>query len=215
MSVYKATVEGRQATVADMPGGYTKILFADGEMVILGPVPEAAMDHTQFEDLRKDAASDEARDERGRWTAAALAKLPPLPGTAPLKDGNVRLYHQTGAENIESIKQQGLTIEHAKGYEGPRAIYASDTPFYGSITTRPTVEFQVPKGDFYGTQVNRDVTPADFIGVHEPWHTQARYLLDNPKAMDNLLSGKYDDLEGPYKTAVDWLKTQVPKAKSE
>lgn len=133
----------------------------------------------------------------------------PLPhGTAPLREGHVRLYHQTDGDNLREIEKNGLLLEKAKGIEGPRAIYAGETPFYGAVDSRPTLEFQVPKDKWDAPFVLRDVLPDDMIGAHYPWQRHARYLEEpgNEKAFQNALSGAYDNLDGDTGKAVAYIK---------
>ena len=146
-------------------------------------------------------------------------EIPAEPGTEPIMPGYVRLYHQTDGDNLRSIEKEGLLFSHAKGIEGPRAIYAGETPFYGRATSRPTLEFQVPKKYWDAPFVLCDVTPDMFIATHYPWHEKARYLEDehNPEAKQNALSGKFDNLlnDPEYGPAVRYIKrkySNVPNA---
>jgi len=120
--------------------------------------------------------------------------LPKEPGTEPIKEGHVRLYHQTDGDNLKQIEKEGLLLEHAKGIEGPKAIYAGEKPFYGEASSRPTLEFQVPKKDWDSPFVLRNVKPEDFIAAHYPWHKTARYLEDK-EGITNVLSGRFDDFD--------------------
>ena len=142
--------------------------------------------------------------ERSSWSEATT--LPPEPGTQPIPAGTVRLYHQTAEESIASIMRSGLDIEHAKGIEGPRAIYASETGFYGKPTDRPTIEFYVPKDKWDNPFVLEDVPPSHILAAHLPWHKLARYLEDNPKSLARSLAGEFDDLKGDYAKAVAYIK---------
>lgn len=132
--------------------------------------------------------------------------LPPEPGAAPVRPGHVRLYHQTSEENLKSIERTGLGIDHAKGIEGPRAVYASTTGFYGKPGSRPTLEFQVQHKYWDDPFVLRDVTIDDIIAAHYPWHSKARYIEDHPAVMAAVLAGQHDDLSGDYKPAVEYIK---------
>jgi len=120
--------------------------------------------------------------------------VPKEPGTTPIKEGYVRLYHQTDGDNLRQIEKEGLLLERAKGIEGPKAIYAGETPFYGEVSSRPTLEFQVPKKDWDAPFVLRNVKPEDFISAHYPWHKHARYLEDK-EGIANVLSGRFDDID--------------------
>jgi len=138
--------------------------------------------------------------------AKRMGNLPNEPGTAEVPDGFVRLYHQTSPQAAKSIKHSGLSIEHAKGIEGPRAVYASETGFYGAPGSRPTVEFMVPKDKWDDPFVLQDVAPKSIAAVHLPWHSKARYILDNPDVLAKTLKGEFDDLTGDYAPAVRYIK---------
>ena len=141
----------------------------------------------------------------GQAVKKMLKMIPAAPGTTPIRDGHVRLYHQTDGDSLRSIEQQGLLLEHAKGIEGPRAIYAGETPFYGPADSRPTLEFQVPKEKWDAPFVLQDVKPEDMIAAHYPWHRHARYL-DNESSVKNVLEGKFDGLGGDSGAAVDYIR---------
>lgn len=134
--------------------------------------------------------------------------LPAEPGATAIPDGTVRLYHQTSEDSLKSILQTGLNIEHAKGIEGPRAIYASQTGFYGSPGSRPTLEFYVDKSKWVDPFVLQDVPPSQIIAGHLPWHSKARYIIDHPDVLERVLAGKYDNLTGDYADAIDYIKTE-------
>lgn len=139
--------------------------------------------------------------------------LPAEPGSTPIKPGYIRLYHQTRQENLDSIRKEGLLYKYAKGLEGPRTVYASETPFYGNAKNTPTIEFQVKEEDFWGTQVKRDVLPEDIIAIHEPWHRHARYAENDPDVLRETLEGKNDRLldDPEYGPAVKYIKKKYDK----
>jgi hypothetical protein len=150
---------------------------------------------------------------QGLWsrltaTASATQELPPEPGTAKIPAGHVRLYHQTDEKSAVSIGKHGLKLEHAKGIEGPKAIYADEKGFYGSPAENPTVEFHVPKAEWDPPFVLRDVTPKEILGVHLPWHAHARYIEDDATAREHCLSGQFDNLGGDYIEAVKYIKAK-------
>jgi hypothetical protein len=41
VTIRRETIDGRKATVADMPNGLVKILFDDGDMIIAAPAKDA------------------------------------------------------------------------------------------------------------------------------------------------------------------------------
>lgn len=125
--------------------------------------------------------------------------VPIAPGKAPIPDGHVRLYHQTNAGSIPNILKEGLTFKNAKGYEGPKAIYAGETGFYGKPEDVPTIEFSVSKERWTNPPfVRGDVEPTDIIAAHLPWHQTARYIEEDPQLLQEVLQGVHD--EGVYGT---------------
>jgi hypothetical protein len=72
--------------------------------------------------------------------------LPPKPGTQPVPEGHVRLFHYTGEEALPSIREKGLSTEHARGstYGEPNVVWAAahrETPGHDALYHRPYVEF--------------------------------------------------------------------------
>ena len=134
--------------------------------------------------------------------------LPPPPGTAPIPPGTVRLYHQTSESALHSILKTGLQIQHARGIEGPYAIYASEKGFYGDPSSRPTVEFFIREEMWSDPFVLGDVPPSQMLAGHLPWHKQARYLTTHPKQLQQALAGEFDVLTGDYAIAVEYIKQQ-------
>ena len=161
----------------------------------------------------KFAAFDPTRTHESDLLAAKGGSVPSEPGSTPIKEGHVRLYHQTDGDNLREIEKHGLLLKHAKGIEGPRAIYAGETPFYGDATKKPTLEFQVPKEHWDAPFVLRDVHPQDFISAHYPWHRHARYLEDE-SGIKNVLSGKFDTLKGDEGKAVEYIKNKYSTKKA-
>ena len=160
--------------------------------------------------LKFDPYHEPAGSSKGGQFAEKELSIPAEPGTTPIKEGYVRLYHQTDGDNLRSIEKEGLLLSHARGIEGPRAIYAGETPFYGSAESRPTLEFQVPKDQWDAPFVLRDVTPEDIIAAHYPWQRHARYIEKN-NLVKNALDGKYDMLKGDEGKAVDYIKKKYGK----
>ncbi len=126
-------------------------------------------------------------------------KLPPEPGTAPVPEGHVRLYHQTGEHNLPSIEKEGIKLSSAKGIEGPKGIWASEPKdgkgFYGHPKDEPTVEFSVPEEEWKKSHpsLQRDIQPHEIIGIHYPWHDAVRYMHKN-NMIDRVKKGEYDHL---------------------
>jgi hypothetical protein len=144
-------------------------------------------------------------------------ELPPKPGTAPIPKDHVRLYHQTHEKDLGAIKHQGLKQSHAKGIEGPKAIYADEKGFYGKPDKTPTVEFSVHKDrwrhpPFVTPNIKDndgdDVKPHSIIAAHRPWHGTARYIEDNEDVKKAVLSGEHDNLlkDKQYSKAIRFIK---------
>ena len=142
----------------------------------------------------------------------SLRSVPPEPGTEPIPQGMVRLYHQTDGQSLDKIATEGLSIKYAKGIEGPKAIYAGEQPFYGAADSRPTLEFYVSKAQWDAPFVLEDVKPEQIIAAHYPWHKTARYLESEPQSMQSALDGQYDDLKDPDTSkAVEYIKEKYSK----
>ncbi len=139
--------------------------------------------------------------------------LPNEPGTTPIPDGHVRLYHQTSEDNLDSIEKHGIRMSSAKGIEGPKGIYSDPHGFYGSPFEKPSVEFSVPKEEWEKAtpSLQRDIKPHEIIGVHRPWHNIARSLIAD-KRTEEVKSGKVDDVldydtpDKQYRKALDHIK---------
>lgn len=132
--------------------------------------------------------------------------LPREPGVVRIPSGTVRLYHQTSAASLELITMAGLSLHHAKGIEGPKAIYASETGFYGKPGNIPTLEFFVELSQWDDPFVLEEVPVSQMIAAHYPWHSLARYVLSDPSTLEEVLAGEHDDLIGDYQLAVDYVK---------
>ena len=93
------------------------------------------------------------------------------PSSLPIKDGNVRLFHQTNKENFENIKKDGsIKINKSTGVENnePTAIWGSEKGFYGSPKEQYTIEYQVPRNEVDVGTINRDIRPDEIIAYHDP-----------------------------------------------
>lgn len=140
-------------------------------------------------------------------------KIPFEPGTEPIPDGHVRLYHQTNAKYLRSIRRNGL--EARQPFEGPRGLYADEEGFYGKPENVPTVEFHVPKEHWDrpfvktgGSIYDARVEPENIIAVHHPWHQTARYIESEPDVLNSVLNGEDDKLlnDKQYGPAIRFIK---------
>jgi ribosomal protein S18 acetylase RimI-like enzyme len=94
----------------------------------------------------RDAGTDQYR-EQGYWgppirccgkTAVLHGpdELPPDPGTAPIPEGHVRLWHYTRAANVPSIREHGLLRSYARGDSGTGDLSEPSAGVWAS-TKRP------------------------------------------------------------------------------
>lgn len=140
-----------------------------------------------------------------------VVKVPAEPGSVSIPSDHIRLYHYTTAD-VDELMRNGLMMSKARGstYGEPNMIWASSIKPGGHKTY---VEFSVSKNDErFGINDPRrmdnfdvkyprdytflsDIKPQEFIAIHEPWHNDYRYIVDdNPDMIDDVLAGKYDYL---------------------
>jgi hypothetical protein len=148
------------------------------------------------------------------------AEIPEGLGTSKVKDGYVRMYHQTTPENIQSIVKNGLLVSKTRASSESRGVSIADSPFYG--TNNPnlvTIEVQVPRDKLKqanGSALQSDIPASDIIAVHEPWHENARYIEKNPETLKEVLNGDMDFMLGdnsPEAKAIEYIKNKHSKDK--
>lgn len=161
---------------------------------------------------------EEGLPKKAPFKKPPAKKVPSIPkphGTTPVKEGYVRLYHQTDSESLALIEKEGLQLSKAKGIEGPRAIYAGETPFYGTVDSRPTLEFQVPIDKWDSPFVLMDeVTGDNIIAAHYPWHYRVRWFEERPDILGKVIEGGYDDLKEnnpEYRQAIEFVQRKYAK----
>lgn len=125
----------------------------------------------------------------------------PVPGTAPIPEGHIRLFHFTSPKRLESIRTQGLTnpSENTHGHSADIGLNSApnSTWVYSDLNLkeppgwtigRPYLEFSAPPDDMgphnavskEGTAARTlkpgvDIPPERIIAVHEPWHEMVRH----------------------------------------
>jgi 8-oxo-dGTP pyrophosphatase MutT (NUDIX family)/GNAT superfamily N-acetyltransferase len=160
-------------------------------------------------------------------------EVPPPMGESPIPEGHVRLFHQTSVKQAESVRQHGLTMEHARDISGPRGIWASHgTRFYGEGDEHATVEFHVPYDELRDTAggqsphrgqpqedweksthhtliIPRSIKPHEISAIHLPWHNRYHYFHDNGMT-DEVKKGEFDNLADmkDYGPAIDKIKRE-------
>lgn len=155
-------------------------------------------------------------------TGKNIIHVPEEPGTVPIPNNHIRLYHYTNA-SPEELKGDGLLMSKAKGhtYGEPDFIWASltkpgkhkryvefsvpvDDPRFSIWGAKPDAyrgaEFYKSRGDNF--TFGDDIKPNEFIAIHEPWHHVYRYIVnENPELIPDVLAGKFDDLLDKPSTA--------------
>lgn len=188
---------------------------------ILGLTPGRPFPEVPYSEVAAGAEARLAQSQRAGVRPEPLLPERPLPqradptpppmGSTPLREGYVRLFHQTPVENAQSIRTEGLRVDKARGPEGPLGIWTAEDPFYGNAPGLATVEIQVPAKDVPEGRLpfKRDIKPEEIIGVHEPWHERYRYLKDNGLEHE-VRAGQHDDLlDSPdYGPAIRAIKAE-------
>ena len=147
------------------------------------------------------------------WLHKIADTVPLEPGTTPIPDDHIRLFHYFPPEEIENVRTHGIDISRAKGeiYGEPNAVWGSGIQPSG---TKTFVEFSVSRDDpglqlgrpykdedietirnrKWDVTFNRTIKPEEFIAIHEPWHNKYRYMLFNPELIEEAKQGDFDDL---------------------
>lgn len=169
-------------------------------------------------------------DKSGQWRDSDA--VPPAPGTAPVPEGALRVYHYT--DDLSAVLASGLQRSKAKGhtYGEPDVVWASAQrpgnhkeyvefyvyPFELGIgreigQERFTPE-QVQAREAYGSDVTLlgDLPPERIISYHQRWHDTYRYLSESPEKIMEVLRGDHDgitkdDFPDEYR-AIQLLKKQ-------
>lgn len=178
------------------------------------------------------------RDASGKFTEKGSG-VPAEPGSTPIPEGHIRLYHYTKGPleaSAENLRKNGIDIAKAVGhtYGEPDVVWASvEKPDKGKVYA----EFSIPRDDpaldrmfkqrdaqgkLYplGTQqdvfLHRSIKPEELIAVHEPWHHSYRYLVKN-NMQDRVKAGEFDYLlgKGPEGLAVARMKAEKLTHKTE
>lgn len=151
----------------------------------------------------------------------STSNIPAEPGTTPIPEGHVRLYHYTTERAIPGISQVGLHAQHAgraASDKEPALVWATEhAPAGGKdqFHLKPVVEFHVPKEvwekgasipGFQKTALDGPIHPSNVIAIHEPWHSHARVLLSqSPEERQHnlgILKNNFNRLDVDTKRAV-------------
>lgn len=140
------------------------------------------------------------------WSGA----VPPEPGKSPIPPGTMRRFHYTDPKNINDILKNGLTLDKARGIEGPKAIWS--TPYYPKEAEdhKAIVEFH-DDPERYKKLFNssvfhfENIKPEQIVAVHLPWHKSYRYVKQEGYTSKDLEPHKDDP---QYKPVYEQLKKE-------
>lgn len=143
-----------------------------------------------------------------------FTSIPDEFGSAPVPEDSVRVNHYTSGDSVDSIRQQGLTMQHAHesyargGTEYPSIFATAGPPKEDLLRARPVIEAHIPMANLdIGSHssprdlesnrsvvtTNRDVPPENIVAIHQPWHRTFRYVQQDPGMEKNIMAGHYDD----------------------
>ncbi len=140
---------------------------------------------------------------------------PSKPGTKPIPEGHMRRFHVTPTKNIPSIRKHGLTMDHAQGTEGPRAIYShtsfKDAQQYGSGEHASIVEFHHHPDHYkahpYAT--TEHVKPEHILAIHHHWHEVYHMAKDENVPIERMRKLKN---HGPtYAKTLEYMEKEQKK----
>jgi DNA polymerase III epsilon subunit-like protein len=189
-----------------------------------GPTDAEIQDAIDGENVEEVDAAPEVVPEASDSEEASI--IPAPPGSVPIPEGHVRLYHYSNEENIDAIKKDGLIAQE----DGPAAqdgepamIWAhEDEPVGGpeQFRARPIVEFHVPleqwnggDGGEPGNAMQGPISPENIVAIHEPWHFMVRDILDNNSPSEILrIYPKLDNLGPDLDKAVKLAISEARKA---
>ena len=144
----------------------------------------------------------------------AKVEVPDEPGTVSISPNHLRLYHYTSVDP-KILKREGLKRSAAKGhtYGEPDVVWASLTlPSDSKIFVEFSMAIDDPrfakwagnapdssagveyyKGRGSDFTIYGDISPSEFIAIHEPWHHTYRYLVKE-NMVEEILRGDFDHL---------------------
>lgn len=125
----------------------------------------------------------------------------PVPGTTPIPEGNIRLFHFTYPGLLENIRREGITRKgHEITSDAGLNVAPDSTWVYSDMNLKeppnwtiglPYLEFSAPPEDMgphnavtkEGTartlKPEVDISPDRIVAIHEPWHEMVRHSYNN------------------------------------
>lgn len=147
-----------------------------------------------------------------------MRDIPAPFGTTPIPEGHVRFNHYTRSlDNVPSIRQHGILASKAAesfargGTESPQTFATAGAPTDDFMRSHVVVEGHVDPHDLdVGNRTDpatlearrstittwKDISPANIVGIHEPWHQTFRYIQDDPSMEAGVMHGDYDSGHG-------------------
>lgn len=142
--------------------------------------------------------------------SAEATRVPAPLGTTPIPAGMERRFHYTHPDNIESIKQHGLSPKFSNSYKygDPKAIWSEGERFKKSYEdiSKPVVEFYDDPENWKGLPYSFTDVPAEhIIAIHLNWHKAYRYIKEHNIPIEDVEA--VSD-EPDYKLCYDALKAE-------
>lgn len=137
----------------------------------------------------------------------------PAPGSSPVPERHVRLFHYTDDEGLSGIRKEGIKLSASMGhtYGEPNLIWASAGVPSGDklFRNKNVVEFSMDPSDLdigrgsdpkslesHNSHVTilKDVPKESIVAIHEPWHLTARSVLSDERSYEDWSEG--DEMTG-------------------
>jgi hypothetical protein len=143
------------------------------------------------------------------------------PGTRPIPDHHIRMFHYTPYP--DSVAHEGIKLNKSRGhtYGDINTIWAvagnSETHPYKKQYYQPMIEFHIdprdPRVNMGGVHpsekwtpedardsersastytFNGDIKPEEIVAIHRPWHVHARTILKDPLHKKKFEEGHYE-----------------------
>jgi hypothetical protein len=172
------------------------------------------------------------------WLESNINEVPSEPGSTPVPQDHVRLYHYINLRDgtseeqaLANVRQNGIDIKKARGstYGEPNVVWGStQMPHRGKIFIEFSVSMNDPRWGIGRPKSHADVDwlhksganvtfsdsirPDEIIAIHLPWHGTYRYLIKH-NMIDNVKAGEYDHLldkpESDEARAIQYIKSHA------
>lgn len=174
-----------------IPGGHVRFYHYTGVNE-----PSAWGGHQAAESLKKDGIL--MREAKGNTYGE-----PNLVWASAEKPGNFKVFAEFSVSMDDERWRLGNPDKVTEGYS--------------KFTLSPGNHYNISPEEYHrrGSNVGfiDSILPEEILAVHEPWHHEYRYILKNPKLIEKILAGKYDDLldNQEYGPAIQKIKYEYKK----